>query len=189
MPWLSQIAAKKKLNYFLEGIPKDARILEVGSGSGWVGRHLKQFGWHNYTGIDLQKGADIVGDIRRWRALGLKAGSFDVIFAFEVVEHVDCFKECYQLLKPGGKLMVTTPVPHMDWAMKLLEFVGLNQKRTSPHDHLVYLGDVPYFEQRTVKAVAFLAQWGIFTKQPAIVAHAPAPAVSSRKTHRVALVG
>src|SRR5882724_9230347 len=143
MPLLSSLAGTKKLNYFTRRIPKSARILEIGSGSGWVGSHLKENGWQNYVGVDLFPPADIVGDIRNWRGLGLAPASFDVILAFEVVEHVDCFDACYQLLKPGGMLMVTTPVPHMDWAMKLLEGVGLNQKRTSPHDHLIYLKDVP----------------------------------------------
>ena len=145
MPLLSNLAAKKKIDYFTQGVPKDAKILEIGSGSGWVGRYLNEHGWKNYVSIDLFPPADIVGDICRWRDLGLTAESFDVIFAFEVVEHVDCFKPCYELLKPGGKLMVTTPVPHMDWAMKLLETLGLNQKRTSPHDHLVYLSQAPLF--------------------------------------------
>ncbi len=166
MPLLSRYAATKKLDFFTQRIPKSAAILEIGSGSGWVGRHLKQGGWNNYVGLDLVSNADIVGDVRRWRELGLRKESFDVILAFEIVEHVDCFRECYELLKPDGMLMVTTPVPHMDWAMRLLERLGLNQKRTSPHDNLVYLSQVPYFEGRMLKTVAFLAQWGIFYKQP-----------------------
>jgi cyclopropane fatty-acyl-phospholipid synthase-like methyltransferase len=164
MPLLSQYAQTKKIEYFLEGIPKQARILEIGSGSGWVGNYLKQNGYKNYVGMDLEPPADVVGDIRDWRSLGLEEQSFDAIVAFEVVEHVDCFKECFDLLKPGGKLMLTSPVPDMDWAMQLLELVGLNQKRTSPHDHLVYFEDVPYFQDKDIRIVGFLSQWGIFTK-------------------------
>ena len=167
MHLLSHLAARKKLDYFTRHIPKASSLLEIGCGSGWVGRHVRAHGWTTYVGIDLLPPADIIGDIRRWRDLGLAAASFDVIIAFEVVEHVDCFSACYELLKPGGKLMVTTPVPHMDWAMRVLEAMGLNQRRTSPHDHLVYLDKVPLFEHRVLKTIAFLAQWGIFTKQPA----------------------
>lgn len=108
--------------------------------------------------------ADVVGDIREWRKLGLEPASFDVIIAFEVVEHVDCFAECFELLKPGGRLMLTSPVPHMDWVMKLLEAIGLNQTRTSPHDHLVYFDQVEWTGARELKTVGFLAQWGVFTK-------------------------
>lgn len=164
MPLLSQYAQTKKIEYFLKKIPKEARILEIGGGSGWVGDYLKQNGYKHYVGMDIVPPADVVGDIREWRKLGLKEQSFDVIIAFEVVEHVDCFQECFDLLKPGGKLMLTSPVPHMDWAMQLLELVGLNQKRTSPHDHLVYFEDVPCFRDKDIRTVGFLAQWGIFTK-------------------------
>jgi hypothetical protein len=48
--------------------------------------------------------------------------------------------------------------------MKGLEAVGLNQKRTSPHDHLVYLDKVPGFADKRVKVVAGLSQWGVFVK-------------------------
>lgn len=139
-------------------------MLEIGSGSGWVGAHLRANGWSRYTGLDVVPPADVVGDIREWRKLGLQPASFDVIIAFEVVEHVDCFAECFDLLKPGGRLLLTSPVPHMDWVMKLLEAMGLNQKRTSPHDHLVYFDQVAWKGERSLKTVGFLAQWGVFTK-------------------------
>lgn len=166
MPLLSEIARRKKIDYFLRPLPREAHILEIGCGSGWVGSYLRENGWRNYTGFDVVPPADIVGDIRDWRELGVRPESFDAIVAFEVVEHVACFQECYDLLRPGGRLLLTTPVPHMDWEMKLLEALRLNQRRTSPHDHLVYLEKVPQFEKKEIMRVASLAQRGIFTKQP-----------------------
>lgn len=164
MPLLSEYAQRKKVAYFLDPIPKNAKILEIGCGSGWVGDYLKSNGWSAYVGLDLAPPADVVGDVRQWRQLGLEPESFDAIIAFEVVEHVDCFAECYALLAPGGRLLLTSPVPRMDWAMQLLERAGLNQKRTSPHDHLIDFRDVPYFEDRRIKIVAGLSQWGVFRK-------------------------
>lgn len=164
MPLLSDYARRKKKRYFLDTIPKSARILEIGSGSGWVGAYLRENGWNRYTGLDLAPPADIVGDVREWRTLGLEPASFDAIVAFELVEHVDCWEACYALLAPQGRLLVTTPLPHRDWVMKCLEAVRLNQKRTSPHDHLVYLDQVPWAGSREVKIVAGLSQWGIFSK-------------------------
>ena len=110
MPLLSEYARRKKIEYFFDDIPKDARILEVGSGEGWVGQYLKKHGWKNYLGIDIKPPADIVGDLREWRKLRLAPESYDVIVAFEVIEHVDLFQEMYDLLRPGGMLLVTTPV-------------------------------------------------------------------------------
>jgi SAM-dependent methyltransferase len=165
MPLLSHYARRRKIDYFLAGIPRDARILEVGCGSAWVRDYLTRNGWTGYVGLDLAPPADIVGDITRWRDVGLEPSSFDVVIAFEVVEHVDCFQECYDLLKPGGRLMLTSPVPRMDWVMRALEAVGLNQKRTSPHDHLVSFRSVPLFAEKQIAIVGGLAQWGIFTKE------------------------
>ena len=165
MPLLSRYARKRKIEYFLNRIPRQARILEIGGGAGWVGDYLRANGWKHYRGIDIVPPADIVGDIKNWKQLGLKEKSFDVIIAFEVVEHVDCFEECFDLLKPGGMLMLTSPLPHMDWVMKLLELIGLNQKRTSPHNNLLYFKDVKYFQNKNIKIVGFLSQWAIFTKE------------------------
>jgi SAM-dependent methyltransferase len=164
MPLLSTIGRDLKLRYFLRAVPKDAQILEIGSAEGWLGKYLKENGWKNYIGLDLMPGADIVGDLRDWKKLGLKANSFDVIFAFEVLEHVPCFQECFDLLKPGGYLMATSPVPHMDWLCQILENLGLNQKRTSPHDYLIYFREIPLFEPVAIKTIAIFSQWGIFRK-------------------------
>jgi 2-polyprenyl-3-methyl-5-hydroxy-6-metoxy-1,4-benzoquinol methylase len=164
MPLLSNYARRKKIEYFFSNISQDARILEVGCGGGWVGEYLKQHGGHNYLGIDVNPPADIVGDLREWRRLGLQPESYDVLIAFEVVEHVDLYQEMYDLLRPGGLLLITTPVPHMDWACRLLEALGLNQKRTSPHDHLIYFKDIPLFEPVDTRIVKFIGQWGIFRK-------------------------
>lgn len=164
MPLLSDIARARKLRRFIDPIPKNASILEIGSGGGWVGEHLRKNGWTGYLGLDIVAPADVVGDVREWKLLGLAPESFDVIIAFEVVEHVPCIPDCHALLKPGGRLLLTSPVPHMDWVMKGLEAVGLNQRRTSPHDHLVYFTDVPWTGSREVWRVGGLAQWGIFTK-------------------------
>lgn len=164
MPLLSEYAQRKKIEYFLKPIPPDAAILEIGCGSRWVGEYLKSTGRLNYTGLDLVPPADIVGDVNDWRRLGIAPESFDVIIAFEVVEHVDCFQACYDMLKPGGRMLITTPLPSMDWALRIMEALGLNQKRTSPHNHLVRLADVPGFEKTVLRTVGFLSQWAILTK-------------------------
>ena len=164
MPLLSKIAQTKKIKYFINDIPKTAKILEIGYGSGWLRDHMKKNGWEAYVGLDAFGYADIVGDIKNWRRLGLTPGSFDVIIAFEVVEHVQCFQECFDLLRSGGLLMLTSPVPHFDWLCRLLEIIGLNQKRTSQH-RCIYFKDIPLFTPLKLQTVGLLAQWGIFQKK------------------------
>lgn len=164
MGLLSDYAQKKRINYAVKDITKDARILEVGCGDGWFGKYLKENGWNNYVGLDIVPPADIVGNILDWRKLGIKEQSFDVIIAFEVIEHINCFQEFADILKPGGLLMLTSPVPHWDWLCKILETIGFNQKRTSPHDHLIYFKDIPFFKQLEIRTIGFLIQWGKFRK-------------------------
>lgn len=178
MPVLSDFARRRKIQYFLDPIPKSARILEIGSGGGWAGQHLRKNGWTGYVSLDLVPPAEVVGDVRSWRDLGLEPASFDFIIAFEVVEHVDCWQAAHDLLKPGGRLLVTTPVPHRDWALKILEALRLNQRRTSPHDHLVYLDQVALFPEKEIRVVAALSQWGVFVK--AVHGQGPAEAPQGR---------
>jgi SAM-dependent methyltransferase len=164
MPLLSDYARRKKIDYFINRIPKHWHVLEIGCGSRWVGEYMKRNGWNNYVGLDIHPPADIIGDIMERKKLGIEDRSFDCIIAFEVVEHVDCLKECRDILKPGGVLMVTTPLPRMDWALRLLERLGLSQKRTSAHENLTCLKDVPYFEKKNIKLVGLSSQWAILTR-------------------------
>ncbi len=53
----------------------------------------------------------------------------------------------------------------MDWLLKITEALGLNQRRTSPHDHLVDLHSVPGFRQKTIRIVLGVGNWAVFTKQ------------------------
>jgi 2-polyprenyl-3-methyl-5-hydroxy-6-metoxy-1,4-benzoquinol methylase len=166
MALISGYARRKKLDYVFGNLDKSARILEVGCADGWVGRYAKEHGYINFVGIDIldTADADIVGDINNWQKLGLEPDSFDAIIAFEVIEHGDFAKAMYDLLKPGGKVFVTTPVPHMDWLCKTLETVGLNQHRTSPHTHLIYLEKVPHLHLADKQIKGLMSQWGVFTK-------------------------
>jgi len=116
---------------FLAGLPPDARVLEVGVGSGY---HLaKLLGARpdvRYTGIDVSSYAI---DFARRFALGDKeiAGitfslanategigeppaSFDAVICGEVLEHVDdpgvLLSELHRVIKPQGRAFVTTVV-------------------------------------------------------------------------------
>lgn len=164
MPLLSDYAREKKVEFFFRELPKESRILEIGCGDGWLGRRLSQEGWLHYTGLDTSPPANIIGDIRDWKRLGIEEASFDIAVAFEVVEHVPCFHEMYNILRPGGLAFLTSPIPSRDRLCEFLERLGLAQKRTSPHVYLVRFEEIPLFEIVKIKHVGGLAQWGIFQK-------------------------
>jgi SAM-dependent methyltransferase len=131
MPLLSDYA-KKKLDFFTPYISKDAQVLEIGCADGRLGAALQEKGFNRPVGLDLTPPADIIGDIRDWKRLGIRVEQFEVIVAFEVIEHVHCFSECHDILKPGGLLMCTSPVPHMDWLCRVLEPWALPRKELLP---------------------------------------------------------
>lgn len=163
MPLLSAISQRRKTDYFLRRINPKARVLEVGAGSGWVRTFATANGWADYVSLDIESGAaDIIGDITDLEALPFAMEDFDVILAFEVLEHVDLVPSCWALLRPGGWLMLTTPLPQMDCFMKSLEMVGLNQRRTSPHTNLTNISTIPGFRTVDYRLVAGLAQWGVY---------------------------
>jgi 2-polyprenyl-3-methyl-5-hydroxy-6-metoxy-1,4-benzoquinol methylase len=158
--WLSRYARGRKLDFFFGQIPKDASVLDVGCADGWVGRWAKPRGW-SVVALDLRPPADIVGDLTRWRELGLRPHSFDVIIAFEVVEHADLAQALHDLLKPGGRLMVTTPVPRLDRVCQLLESVGVLQPRNGEHSHLVDLREYRGFRVAERRVKGLISQWGV----------------------------
>jgi 2-polyprenyl-3-methyl-5-hydroxy-6-metoxy-1,4-benzoquinol methylase len=164
MPFISNLARTKKLRFFINPIKKDAAVLEVGCGGNWVKAYMQANGWQHYTGIDIEGNPDIKGDLNNWKQLGLQPNSYDTIIAFEVVEHDDLWQAFYSLLKPGGTLLITTPVPSGDWVLKILEAIGLNQTRTSPHTHLTDLRKIKLLQLTFYKQQLGLSQWAIFKK-------------------------
>ena len=114
----------------------NSSILEVGAGSGWFAQRLSDKG-HNVIMLDIvNPRADIIGDINQWRKLGIKKESFDAVIALEVIEHVDCLSALSSVCRIDGLIMLSSPHPNWDWAMKILEALHLNQKRITPHINL-----------------------------------------------------
>lgn len=149
------------MRYFFARVPREAHILDFGCAEGWVARWAKAGGWLDLCGLDIVGPADIVGDIRDWRVLGLEPASFDVIVAFEVVEHGDYAKPLRELLKPDGLLFVTTPVPRWDRLCLAMEAMRILQRRTGPHTNLVDLNEYPYFEPVEHRVRGLVSQWAV----------------------------
>jgi len=99
-------------------VPAQARVLEVGAGTGRFGKAMS--GEFEYVGIDLSDDA-----ARRARAEGLEVycaslfdfvntgSGFDAVTLFHVFEHLsdphDALARIKDLLKPGGALVLITP--------------------------------------------------------------------------------
>ncbi len=96
-----------------------ARLFEVGCGSGAMLNRMQERGWR-VEGIDFDSAAVAqacsfglqvrVGDILK---TDLTADTYDVVVMSHVIEHVpdpqSLLRECWRLLRPGGRLVVVTP--------------------------------------------------------------------------------
>jgi len=104
-----------------QGLPADARILDVGCGDGFHLNLLRRFGlpsW-NLIGVDVDERA-----VAAARAQGLavvqgtveeaalESGSFDLVLLIATIEHVadppSVLSATRRLLKPGGKVLIVT---------------------------------------------------------------------------------
>lgn len=100
---------------------KKLRILEIGSGFGYLTYALHQRG-HECTGIDISERA-VEGAKRNFGALyevcdletmaAKSVERFDVVVATELIEHIEdpvaLLRTAEKLLKPGGWILLTTP--------------------------------------------------------------------------------
>lgn len=108
-------------------LKKNARVLEIGCGSGGNLEMLSAFG--NVSGAEYDEGARIVAQERRIAPvehcelpdeLPYGGEEFDLIVAFDVLEHVerdvDSLKAIRDRLAPGGWLVMTVPMFPFLWS-------------------------------------------------------------------------
>lgn len=104
----------------LNELPRDMNILEFGSGAGNLLHRIKEIGFHGKIvasdiqprPIDVPRSIEwVVADLND--RLNIPDNSFDLIVSTEVVEHLEnpraVFREFSRLLRPTGKLILTTP--------------------------------------------------------------------------------
>lgn len=107
----------------LAGIPQTASILDLGCGDGTLLAYLKTIGFTQAQGVDYSAeqvaAACARGVIARqgdlFEALASAQKTYDVIFAFDVIEHMTkgelarLGKQLRLAIRPGGLLVLQTP--------------------------------------------------------------------------------
>ena len=108
-------------------MPQDARILEIGCGTGHNLPMLAAFG--DVDAIEIDPAAQDIASARLGKPVGdaplpdlpgVPRGSYDLVAVLDVVEHiaddVAALKGMASLLKPGGKILIAVPAHQWLWS-------------------------------------------------------------------------
>lgn len=103
---------------------QDKIVLDAGCGSGYGSEMLIKAGAKKVYGVDIcpesieycrthHKQANLVFQVGDLTKIDFPDQTFDLICAFEVIEHIEDYKramrEFYRVLKPNGLLIISTP--------------------------------------------------------------------------------
>ncbi|HEY0627222.1 MAG TPA: methyltransferase domain-containing protein [Allosphingosinicella sp.] len=120
------------------GLPKDARILEIGCGTGHNVLMLKRFGEVDAIEIDpaarklaSERLGKEVGSAPLPELPGVPEAQYDMIAILDVLEHVpedrEALRSIARRLKPGGKILIA--VPAHPWMWSAHDVVNHHQRR------------------------------------------------------------
>lgn len=133
--------------FILSRINKSAgSVLDVGSGSAWVAAHFNNSDIHvvslDISDKNVKQAREIVNNSHHTPIVGdsfnlpFIDSKFDIVIASEVIEHVfdpeNFVKELLRVVKPTGKLIITTPYKEK---LRYYLCVHCNQK-TPVHAHI-----------------------------------------------------
>jgi 2-polyprenyl-3-methyl-5-hydroxy-6-metoxy-1,4-benzoquinol methylase len=155
----------EKIQFILEKSGSDKTILDIGCNEGHIATLLKKQG-------NMVHGTDIVqSNIKKAKKKGIlaiyhditdgqapyKNETFDVVVIADVIEHIfdtdKVFEEAYRLLKPGGKIILTTPnVASLGRRMMLLCGVSpiLEFSTRLPTNNYPSVGHIRYYTIHTM---------------------------------------
>jgi SAM-dependent methyltransferase len=108
-------------------LPRGAKILEIGCGTGHNLPMLASFGDVDAIEIDESAGkfaaerlGKPIGTSPLPELAGVARGGYDLVAVLDVVEHVEddvaALKAIAGLLKPGGKILITVPAHQWMWS-------------------------------------------------------------------------
>jgi SAM-dependent methyltransferase len=109
------------------GLPADARILEIGCGTGHNLPMLARFG--RVDAIEIDPAARAIAAERLGRAVGdaplpelpgVERKAFDLVAVLDVVEHIEddvaALRAMAGLLRPGGRILIAVPAHQWMWS-------------------------------------------------------------------------
>jgi 2-polyprenyl-3-methyl-5-hydroxy-6-metoxy-1,4-benzoquinol methylase len=158
---VAEILAPHVLRFAGQPAP-GARVLDVGCGNGYWAARFAAMGCTavgidpSASGIDIARQAHPGVRYERMDAsehmlADLDEEPFDLVISTEVVEHLydpaEWARGCYDALKPGGKLIGSTP--YHGWLKNVA--IAVSGKSDSHHDAMRVGGHIKFFSNRTLR--------------------------------------
>lgn len=119
----------------LAGLDRDARVLDVGSGTGHTLLALRDYGFRRLLGVDPYIERDLYlgsGEVKR-AALEDVDGTYDLVMFHHSLEHIadpaTTLLAARERLAPGGRVLVRTPVASESWLRYGADWVELDAPR------------------------------------------------------------
>jgi len=120
------ISRKKRLKIFLEFLPENLEVLDLGSASGGNTIFMSSLG-HKVTsfeysllGVELQRKKSIPVVHGDARDMPFAESKFDLVVCLDVLEHIyednQVLAEIHRVLKPGGKALLSVPQDPSMWS-------------------------------------------------------------------------
>lgn len=99
----------RRLQYrFVENLPREGKVLDIGAGSGKYGRLFTDY---TPTDVEARNPKSVIADANV--TLPFPDKTFDLVMAIEVLEHLHAptvaVREAFRVLKPGGLFAATVP--------------------------------------------------------------------------------
>lgn len=146
-PILEKYLSSLRFRRIIKYLPEKSKVLDLGCG--YNGKLLRKIAYK----IDCGYGIDLSVNSRAnernielvehdlSRPLPFSDGEFDIVISLANLEHLETpeqsMMEIYRVLKPGGKLLLTTPSIYGKYFLEFLAFIGLVSKREI-FDHKQY---------------------------------------------------
>jgi 2-polyprenyl-3-methyl-5-hydroxy-6-metoxy-1,4-benzoquinol methylase len=133
----------KQIAFALTGRGSGRTALDFGCGDGFWTVRLRERGWH-VTSADLAP--RFPGSVRAdgEKTLPFADKTFDLIWMAEVLEHVrnseGLVRELRRIIKPGGRLIITTPNSAF-WLYSLLAVLGITPAQIQNPDHKQFFSE------------------------------------------------
>ena len=119
--WYFLHSDKTEFAYSKKFVKENNRVLDVGSGRGVWSKYIKEVNGAFYQGIEFSSksielaekdGVNVIKESIEEHARK-SPSSYDVVAAFQVLEHIEGIREffaaCVTCTKPGGKIIIAVP--------------------------------------------------------------------------------